>query len=109
MDEKGQEKCYEKKNNSEKDEINYDNVTCFKCNEIVHKVKECPNESKANNIQSLFSGAMCTIEETKEVEHNLNEANFHEMFDNFSNDDVEVENNWNGAIFHEMFDNFSKL
>ena len=73
---KAKKEYYEKKNNSDKEQIDYEDVTCFKCDEKGHKSNECPNERKVNHVQSLFAGATCTIVETKEVEHNWNGAEF---------------------------------
>jgi len=58
---KAKKEYYEKKNNSDKDQIDYEDVTCFKCGEKGHKSNECPNERKVNHVQSLFAGATCTI------------------------------------------------
>ena len=39
------------------------------------KNNECPNERRASNAQSLFAGAACTVEETKDIE-NMERKNF---------------------------------
>ena len=103
---KAKKEYYEKKNNSGNEEINYDDVTCFKCGEKGHKSNECPNESKANNVQSLFAGATC-IEETNVPEHNWNGANFDNMFDNFSYDNAYQVNNVNYGDLHEDEEEFA--